>query len=336
MSQRVAIRHDVEMLRTPPTTPLKMLYPSIEPYRSGMLDTGEGHRIYWELCGNPAGIPVVFLHGGPGAGCSPQHRRLFDPERYNILLFDQRGCGRSLPHAELEANTTWHLVADIERLREMAGFEKLLVFGGSWGSSLALAYSQTHPHRVRGLILRGIFGVRESEIRWYYQEGASWIFPDLWEDFVAPIPEDERDDLVAAYRRRLTDPDKSVRVAAAQAWSRWEGSTIKLIPDDALIDSFGGDEFALAFARIENHYFVHKGWLEEEQLIRDAPKLRGIPGIIVQGRYDIATPAKTAWELHRAWPDADFHMIGDAGHAYDEPGILDCLIRATDDFADRA
>lgn len=318
------------------TTPLKTLYPPIEPYRSGMLDTGEGHQIYWELCGNPEGLPVVFLHGGPGAGCSPQHRRLFDPERYNILLFDQRGCGRSLPHAELEANTTWHLVADIERLREMAGFEKLLVFGGSWGSSLALAYSQTHPRRVRGLILRGIFGVRQSEIHWYYQEGASWIFPDLWEDFLAPIPEDERDDLVAAYRRRLTGPDASVRVAAAQAWSRWEGSTIKLIPDDVLINSFAGDEFALAFARIENHYFVHKGWLEEGQLIRDAHKLTGIPGVIIQGRYDIATPAKTAWELHRAWPDADFHMIGDAGHAYDEPGILDRLIRATDDFADRA
>lgn len=318
------------------TTPLKTLYPPIEPYRSGMLDTGEGHQIYWELCGNPEGLPVVFLHGGPGAGCSPQHRRLFDPERYNILLFDQRGCGRSLPHAELEANTTWHLVADIERLREMAGFEKLVVFGGSWGSSLALAYSQTHPDRVRGLILRGIFGVRQSEIHWYYQEGASWIFPDLWEDFLAPIPEDERDDLVAAYRRRLTGPDASVRVAAAQAWSRWEGSTIKLIPDDALINSFAGDEFALAFARIENHYFVHKGWLEEGQLIRDAHKLTGIPGVIIQGRYDIATPAKTAWELHRAWPDADFHMIGDAGHAYDEPGILDRLIRATDDFADRA
>ena len=315
--------------------PLKTLYPPIEPYRSGHLDTGDGHSVYWEQCGNPDGIPVVFLHGGPGAGCSPQHRRLFDPARYNIMLFDQRGCGRSRPHAELENNTTWHLVADIERLRDMAGVEQWLVFGGSWGSSLALAYAETHPERTSGLVLRGIFTVRQSEIDWYYQDGASWIFPDLWEGFLAPIAEDERHDLVGAYRRRLTHADPAVRIEAARAWSRWEGSTIKLVPDAALIDSFTGDEFAIAFARIENHYFVHKGWLEDEQLIRNAHRLKDIPGVIIQGRYDAATPPKTAWDLHRAWPEAAFHMIGDAGHAYDEAGILDQLIRATDGFADR-
>ncbi|WOK38029.1 prolyl aminopeptidase [Sphingomonas sp. C3-2] len=315
--------------------PLKTLYPPIEPYRSGHLDTGDGHSVYWEQCGNPDGIPVVFLHGGPGAGCSPQHRRLFDPARYNIMLFDQRGCGRSRPHAELENNTTWHLVADIERLRDMAGAEQWLVFGGSWGSSLALAYAETHPERTSGLILRGIFTVRQSEIDWYYQEGASWLFPDLWEGFLAPIAEDERHDLVGAYRRRLTHDDPAVRIEAARAWSRWEGSTIKLVPDAALIDSFTGDEFAIAFARIENHYFVHKGWLEDEQLIRNAHRLKDIPGVIIQGRYDAATPPRTAWDLHRAWPEAAFHMIGDAGHAYDEAGILDQLIRATDGFADK-
>lgn len=315
--------------------PLKTLYPPIEPYRSGHLDTGDGHSVYWEQCGNPDGIPVVFLHGGPGAGCSPQHRRLFDPARYNIMLFDQRGCGRSRPHAELENNTTWHLVADIERLRDMAGVEQWLVFGGSWGSSLALAYAETHPERTSGLVLRGIFTVRQSEIDWYYQDGASWIFPDLWEGFLAPIAEEERYDLVGAYRRRLTHADPAVRIEAARAWSRWEGSTIKLVPDAALIDSFTGDEFAIAFARIENHYFVHKGWLEDEQLIRNAHRLKDIPGVIIQGRYDAATPPRTAWDLHRAWPEAAFHMIGDAGHAYDEAGILDQLIRATDGFADR-
>ncbi|WP_411197647.1 prolyl aminopeptidase [Sphingomonas sp. C3-2] len=314
---------------------MKTLYPPIEPYRSGHLDTGDGHSVYWEQCGNPDGIPVVFLHGGPGAGCSPQHRRLFDPARYNIMLFDQRGCGRSRPHAELENNTTWHLVADIERLRDMAGAEQWLVFGGSWGSSLALAYAETHPERTSGLILRGIFTVRQSEIDWYYQEGASWLFPDLWEGFLAPIAEDERHDLVGAYRRRLTHDDPAVRIEAARAWSRWEGSTIKLVPDAALIDSFTGDEFAIAFARIENHYFVHKGWLEDEQLIRNAHRLKDIPGVIIQGRYDAATPPRTAWDLHRAWPEAAFHMIGDAGHAYDEAGILDQLIRATDGFADK-
>lgn len=312
---------------------LRTAYPEIEPYRSGHLDVGDGHRVYWELCGNPEGKPAVFLHGGPGGGCTPSHRRLFDPARYNVLLFDQRGCGRSTPHAELEANTTWHLVADMERLREMAGFEQWLVFGGSWGSTLALAYAETHPERTSALVLRGIFTVRQAEIDWYYQQGASWLFPDKWERFVAPIPEEERANLIEAYRKRLTHPDHAIRLEAARAWSTWEGSTITLLPNSALAQSFGEDAFAIAFARIENHYFIHRGWLEEGQLIRDAHRLKNIPGVIVQGRYDIATPVQTAWDLHRAWPQAHFQLVDDAGHAFDEPGILHRLITATDRFA---
>lgn len=311
----------------------RSLYPHIEPYAAGHLDVGDGHKVYWELCGNREGTPAVFLHGGPGGGCSPAHRRLFDPARYNILLFDQRGCGRSTPHAELEANTTWHLVRDIERLREMAGFDSWVVFGGSWGSTLALAYAETHPDRTSALILRGIFTIRRSEIDWYYQDGASRIFPDKWEKFLAPIPEAERGALVEAYHKRLTHPDRAVRLEAARAWSQWEGGTITLLPNPALSEAFGEDDFAIAFARIENHYFVHEGWLEPEQLIRDAHKLEGIPGVIIQGRYDVATPVRTAWDLHRAWPEADFHLIDAAGHAFDEPGILDKLLEATDRFA---
>jgi len=275
----------------------------------------------------------VFLHGGPGAGCSPDHRRLFDPERYNILLWDQRGCGRSTPHASLEANTTWDLVADMERLRELIGADKWLVFGGSWGSTLALAYAETHPERVAALVLRGIFTVRQAEIQWFYQEGASWMFPDYWEDFLAPIPEAERGDLVAAYGRRLTGSDRAAQLEAAKAWSRWEGRTVTLRPDTKLDTIHNDDDFATAFARIENHYFTHAGWFEEGQLIRDAHRLRGIPGVIVQGRYDACTPPRTAWELHRAWPEAEFRLIPDAGHAYNEPGTLDALIRATERFA---
>jgi len=315
------------------SSPSPVLYPPLEPFRTGVLETGDGHSIYWELCGNPKGKPAVFLHGGPGAGCSPEHRRLFDPERYCVLLFDQRGCGRSRPSASLENNTTWHLVADIERLRSMLGVERWLVFGGSWGSTLALAYAQAHPARVSELILRGIFALRRAEVLWYYQEGASWLFPDLWEGFLAPIPEAERGDLMAAYRKRLVGTDRAAQLEAARAWSLWEGQTITLLPDPAFTELHGGDDFALAFARIENHYFVHAGWLEDGQLIRDAHKLEGIPGVIVQGRYDVATPAKTAWDLHRAWPEADFQMVADAGHAFNEPGILQRLIAATDRFA---
>ena len=314
-------------------TPSSALYPPIEPYRQGMLDVGDGHHVYWELCGNPEGRPAVFLHGGPGSGSSPVHRRLFDPTRYNVLLFDQRGCGRSTPHAGLDANTTQHLVADIERLRALLGAERWLVFGGSWGSSLGLAYAEAHPDRVSALVLRGIFTVRRSELLWYYQEGASWLFPDKWEGFLAPIPEAERGDLMAAYHRRLTGPSPEARMEAALAWTLWEGETITLLPNAAYSARYAEDRFALAFARIENHYFVNGGFVEEGQLLRDAVRLRDIPGIIIQGRYDLATPARSAWDLHRAWPEAEFRLVEGVGHAFDEPGILAELLRATDRFA---
>jgi proline iminopeptidase len=312
---------------------MRSFYPEIEPYETGMLDVGDGHRVYWEMCGNPNGKPVVFLHGGPGGGCTPTQRRLFDPDKYRILLFDQRGCGRSTPYASLEANTTWHLVADIERLREMIGVDKWMVFGGSWGSTLALAYAETHPERATELVLRGIFTLRRSELLWYYQEGASWIFPDKWEGFLAPIPEAERGDLMAAYRKRLIDPDPAVQAKAARAWSLWEGETITLLHNQEYSDIFGDEHYAIAFARIENHYFVNEGWFEEGQLIRNAHRLKGIPGVIIQGRYDMATPPRTAWDLHKAWPEARFIMVPDAGHAVSEPGITHHLIEATDAFA---
>lgn len=311
------------------------LYPPIEPYASGMLDVGDGHSIHYERVGTPGAKPAVFLHGGPGAGCSPDHRRLFDPARYDLLLFDQRGCGRSLPHADLTANTTWHLVADIERLRVMAGIDRWMVFGGSWGSTLALAYAETHPDRVSELILRGIYTATRAEISWYYQWGVSQMFPDKWERFVAPIPETERGEMVAAYRRRLTGDDPAAQLEAAKAWSLWEGETITLLPSPALTGQHGDDRFAIAFARIENHYFHHDCWLEPDQLLRDAGRLRGIPGVIVHGRYDMPCPAHYAWALHKAWPEADFHLIEGAGHAYSEPGILDQLMKATDRFARR-
>ncbi|WP_158902291.1 prolyl aminopeptidase [Burkholderia sp. L27(2015)] len=309
------------------------MYPPIEPYDHGFLDTGDGHRVYWELCGNPNGRPAVFLHGGPGGGCSPEHRRLFDPARYCIMLFDQRGCGRSTPHASLDNNTTWNLVADMEKLRQMIGVEQWLVFGGSWGSSLALAYAETHPARVSALIVRGIFTLRRAELLWYYQEGASWLFPDLWEEYLAPIPLAERSDMMAAYRRRLTGDDEAVKLAAARAWSLWEARTITLLPSRELEDHHGDDSYALAFARIENHYFVNEGFLEEGQLLRDAHRLADIPGVIVQGRYDVATPARTAWDLSKAWPNASLQIIPDAGHAFNEAGILRALLAATDRFA---
>jgi proline iminopeptidase len=298
------------------------------------MDTGDGHYVYWELCGNPSGKPAIFLHGGPGGACSPVHRRLFNPELYNILLFDQRGCGRSIPHASLDNNTTWHLVADIERLRtEVLKTDKSLVFGGSWGSTLALAYAQKHPERVSELVLRGIFTVRRSELLWFYQDGASRLFPDRWEHYIAAIPEAERGDLMAAYRKRLTSNDPAVQLAAAHAWTQWESYTISLLPNVAHQQSHADDESALAFARIENHYFVNEGFMEDGQLLRDAHRLHAIPGVIVQGRYDVCTPPQTAWELHRAWPQAEFHLVNDAGHAFDEPGILARLLEATDKFA---
>ena len=311
----------------------RTLYPSIEPFETGRLDVGDGHSLYWERCGTRGAKPVVFLHGGPGAGCSPDHRRQFDPARYDILLFDQRGCGRSTPHASLEANTTGHLVDDIERLRTLIGHERWMVFGGSWGSTLALAYAQAHPDRVTELVLRGIFTFRQSELDWLYRFGASEIFPDKWEEFLAPIPEDERGDLVAAYHRRLTDPDRSVQLAAAKAWSKWEAETVTLLPSPAVIATHTADDFAIAIARIENHYMVNQGWIEEGSMIAKARLLKDIPGVIVQGRYDCCTPPVTAWDLHKAWPEAELNIVPDGGHLFNEPGVLDGLIRATDAFA---
>ena len=317
------------------TRQLRTLYPEIEPYQSGHLDVGDGHSLYWELCGTPQGKPVVFLHGGPGAGANPNHRRQFDPERYNILVFDQRGCGRSTPHASLEANTTWHLVDDIERLRSQVGTDKWMVFGGSWGSTLALAYAQAHPDRVTELVLRGIFMFEQYEIDWLYKDGANSLYPDKWEEFIAPIPEGERDDLVEAYRKRLTGDDRDERLRVAKAWSKWEGETVTLLPHPEVIEEFTEPDKAIAVARIENHYMHNKGWLEDGQLLRDAGKLKGIPGVIVQGRHDCCTPPKAAWALHKAWPEAELNIVPDGGHLYNEPGVLDGLIRATDKFASR-
>jgi proline iminopeptidase len=318
-------------------TERRTLYPPIEPIRSGMLDVGDGHQLYWEQCGNPQGKPIVFLHGGPGGGASPDHRRQFDPARYNILLFDQRGCGRSTPHASLHANTTWHLVEDIERLRtEVAGVERWQVFGGSWGSTLALAYAQAHADRVTELVLRGIFLFDQYEVDWLYCEGgASAVFPDKWEAFIGLIPEEERADLVEAYYRRLTSDDPQVQLAAAKEWSQWEGETVTLLPSPGTIEEFTEPLKAIAVARIENHYMRAGGWLEEGQLLRGSSTLRGIPGVIVQGRYDMCTPPRAAWALHRAWPEAELVLVPDGGHLYSEPGVLDALVCATDKFADR-
>ncbi|NOY89910.1 MAG: prolyl aminopeptidase [Deltaproteobacteria bacterium] len=315
------------------TNDVRELYPAIEPFEHGVLDVGDGHSLYWECCGNPEGKPAVFVHGGPGGGSAPDYRRFWDPSRYRVVLFDQRGCGRSTPHASLEANTTPHLIADMERLRERLGIERWQVFGGSWGSTLSLAYAQAHPERVTELILRGIFLLRDEEIHWYYQEGASRIYPDAWEHFLAPIPEEERGDLVTAYYRRLTSPDQATRLEAAKAWSVWEGSTSKLVVDPRLVARTGHPRFAEAFARIECHYFIHGGFLPDGVgLLERVDRIRHIPGVIVQGRYDVVCPMKSAWDLHRAWPEADFHITPDAGHAALEVGTRDALVRATDRF----
>lgn len=311
----------------------RTLYPDIEPYASGFLQVSPLHNLYYEQCGNPKGKPVVFLHGGPGAGCNAKCRRFFDPDAYRIVLFDQRGSGRSTPNAELRENTTWDLVADIERLREHLGIERWQAFGGSWGSTLALSYAQTHPERVSELVLRGIFLLREWELRWFYQKGCDAIFPDAWEAYLAAIPVAEHDDLIGAYHRRLTDADPAVRLAAAKAWSVWEGSTSFLHQDADYIASTGADEFALAFARIESHYFVNRGFFDnDDQLLHHADKLRAIPAVVVQGRYDVVCPLRSAWDLHRAWPEADLRIVGDAGHSAYEPGITHELIEATDRF----
>jgi proline iminopeptidase len=315
-----------------------VLYPPIEPYETGMLLVGDGHRLYWEVSGNPDGKPVVFLHGGPGGGTSPWHRRFFDPARYRIVLFDQRGCGRSTPHAgepgaDLTHNTTWHLVADIELLRRNLGIDAWQVFGGSWGSTLALAYAESHPDRVTELVLRGIFTLRRHELEWFYEGGASALFPDLWEDYLGAIPVLERSHLIDAYHRRLFDPDPAVHRPAALAWTTWEASTITLQTDPDTVAAMQDPDSATAFARIENHYFTHAGWLREGQLIEDADRIRRIPGVIVQGRYDVCTPIMTAWDLHRAWPEADYVVVPDAGHSASEPGIAAALRAATDRFA---
>lgn len=312
---------------------MRTLYDPIEPYDEGILKVSPLHTLHFELCGKPAGTPVVFLHGGPGGGTIPDHRRFFDPAAYRIVLFDQRGAGRSTPHAALEENTTWDLVADIERLRTHLQIDRWVVFGGSWGSTLALAYAETHPDRVRALVLRGIFLCRPKEIRWFYQEGASAIFPDLWEEYLAPIPEAERGDLLRAYHRRLTSEDEAVRLAAARAWSIWEGSTVRLIPDPKVIADFGEPQKALALARIECHYFVHDAFFESENwLVEQVDAVRRIPGVIVQGRYDVVCPAMSAWDLRRAWPEAELRIVPDAGHHALEPGIADALVTATDRF----
>ncbi|MBL8972876.1 MAG: prolyl aminopeptidase [Myxococcales bacterium] len=310
------------------------LYPEIEPHDEGRLQVSGLHSIHYEVSGNPEGKPVVFLHGGPGGGTDPKQRRFFDPSAYRIVLFDQRGCGRSTPHAELRENTTWDLVGDIEKLRAHLGIERWQVFGGSWGSTLALAYAQTHPRRVSELVLRGIFLLRRAELLWFYQEGASALFPDAWEAFLAPIPAAERGDLMKAYHRRLTGDDPAVRLEAARAWSVWEASTSFLLQRPDFIANAAGDDFALAFARIEAHYFVHRGFLErEQQLLENVGRLRHIPSVIVQGRYDVVCPMASAWQLHRAWPEAELVIVPDAGHSAFEPGILEALIAATDRFA---
>ena len=314
----------------------RTLYPEIEPYESGMLDVGEGHSLYYERVGTPGAKPAVFLHGGPGGGMSPNHRRQWDPARYDVLLFDQRGCGNSLPFAEIEHNDTWRIVADIERLREMCGHERWQVFGGSWGATLALAYAQKHPERTSELILRGVFLARESEKNWLYRYGASEIMAEQWDSFSGHIPEAERGDLVRAYHDRLTSEDEAVRLAAAREWSLWEGSVATLLPNPDLLADFAEPAKALPFARICARYFLTAFYLEEAQLLRDAPKLKGIPGIIVQGRHDVCCPPASAWALKKAWPEVDLRIVHDGGHAASEPGIVDGLVRATDEFADRA
>ena len=312
------------------------LYPPLRTRRTGRLKVSALHELYFEESGNPDGKPVVFLHGGPGGGTVPQMRRFFDPARYRIVLFDQRGCGRSTPHASLEENTTWDLVADTERLREHLGIERWQVFGGSWGSTLALAYAQKHPDRVTELVLRGIFLLRRSELEWFYQssEGAASIYPDLWEHFVAPIPEAERHDMMGAYYKRLTSSNTRTRNAAARAWSIWEGATSHLRTNPDYVAGFHDTDYAAAFARIECHYFVNKGFFEtDDQLLRDVPKIRHIPAVIVQGRYDMVCPMRSAWHLHRAWPEAELVVVPDAGHSAFEPGIAAALRKATDGFA---
>lgn len=315
------------------TRAMTELFPDIRPYAIHSLMVGGGHTLYVEECGNPTGLPVVFLHGGPGGGCAPWHRRFFDPERYRIVLFDQRGCGRSTPHASLEANTTWDLVADMERIREMLDIERWAVFGGSWGSTLGLAYAQACPAQVLALVLRGIFLCRPQEIRWFYQEGASRIFPDYWGDFEAVIPPSERHDMLAAYHRLLTGDNEIKRMAAAKAWSVWEGRTATLLPNPRIVEHFADPRVALSMARIESHYFMNDAFLGPNQLLDDAGRLEGIPGVIVHGRYDLICPLENAWALQRAWPGSELNIVAGAGHAASEPAIVAALVAATNQLA---
>lgn len=314
---------------------MRILFPDIKPYATQRLAVDDLHSLYVEECGVPGGLPVLFLHGGPGAGCEPMHRRFFDPQRYRIVLFDQRGSGQSTPHAELRDNTTWRLVADIETLRERLGIDRWLVFGGSWGSTLALAYAETHPERVWGLILRGVFLCRDRDIHWFYQEGASRLFPDRWEQFLAPIPVAERNEMVPAYYRRLTSANELERLRAAKAWAMWEGATLTLEHNPQIVEQFGEVHRALSLARIECHYFINQCFMEPDQLLRDADRLRDIPGVIIHGRYDVVCPLDNAWALHQAWPEAELRIVPTAGHAASEPGIIDALVHATERFADQ-
>lgn len=317
------------------TKKLRGLYPRLDARKTGRLRVSELHEIYFEESGNPDGIPVIGVHGGPGGGSSPEMRRFFNPDAYRIILFDQRGCGRSTPHSELEENTTWDLVADMEVLRAHLGVDKWVVFGGSWGSTLSLSYAVTHPAHTLGLILRGIFLITEAEISWFYQSGASRLFPDAFERYVAPIPEDERGDLLSAFHKRLTGDDKSARIEAARAWARWEGETLSIKGPGQRPPRFDEDAFLDAFARIECHYFTNGGFFEYDGWLLDQArkKLKGKPGVIVHGRYDVVTPLSSAWALKKAWPDAELHIIPNAGHSSLEPGIVDRLIRAADEFA---
>ncbi|MCM2249051.1 MAG: prolyl aminopeptidase [Geothrix sp.] len=313
--------------------PVSWLYPAIEPFKVHRLKVSDLHELHVEESGNPDGKPVIFLHGGPGGGTSPKHRRYFDPARYRIILFDQRGCGQSTPYAEVRENTTWDLVADIERIREHLGIGRWMVFGGSWGATLGLAYAEKHPERVTELILRGIFLLRQREVDWLYQEGASRVFPDAWEPYRDAIPEAERGGFLQAYAKRLLSEDPALNLPAAKAWSIWEGATSKLIPDPDFIASYGDEATTLAFARIECHYFLNRGWMSEAQLLHDAPKLKGIPGAIIQGRYDMVCPIESAWALAKAWPEGDLVIVPDAGHSAYEPGVSRALVAATDRFA---
>lgn len=330
------------MTTTNPLEPERTLYPQIEPYETGMLDVGDGQQMYWEVSGNPDGKPAVFLHGGPGGGTSPINRRFFDPAKYKIVLLDQRGCGKSTPHAstpgiDMSTNTTWHLVEDIEKLREHLGIERWLVFGGSWGSALSLAYAETHPERVTELVLRGIFTLRREELDWYYNgPGCSFIQPEWWERYLAPLKDadgkDFEGDRIQRYHEILFGDDHEAAGRAGVAWTTWEGATTTLVFDAENVEHYADPEFALAFARIENHYFINGGWFREGQLIADVDKIRHIPCVIVQGRYDTCCPAKTAWDLHQAWPESDLCIVL-AGHSALEPMIASELVKATDQFA---